>query len=262
MKYILVTGANGGLGRKIVQYLKDEYTIFSCDLNKCEKEENIIPINMDITNDEQIENTKKIVQSYTKTLYAIINVAGIFMINSLLDGKEEDLRKIIEVNFYGAYKINKAFFPLLEKNVSKIINLTSEIGRYEIAPFNAYYGLSKHLLDNYSDCLRREYTYLGIKVVKIQAGSFKTTLLNEATYGIDSLIEETSYYKKELTRLKRLATNELTKQHNPEKMGKLIKKIVKKKKPKACYKINNSLALSFLDFLPSGLQDFAYKKFI
>ena len=106
------------------------------------------------------------IKEKTDSLYAIINTIGIFKMESIVEGNEEHFKKMFDVNFFGIYLLNKIMFPLLNKG-SRIINLTSEVARYSIQPFEAYYNLSKMTLDKYTDVLRRECNYLGIKVIKV-----------------------------------------------------------------------------------------------
>lgn len=264
-KYILVTGAYGGLGKAVVNRLIDNgYKVFAVDINIKESNLNqkMIPIKVDVTNDKDILNAFEFISKFTESLYAIINLAGIFYLDSIVEGDEEKLRRIIETNFFGAYKMNRAFLPLLKRGESRIINVTSELVSYSPQPFMGYYTISKGMLDIYCDVLRRELNYQGIKVIKIHSGSFKTKLLSTASEEYNRLINKTKTYQKQLSKLKFMMDKELEKNNNPDKFGIKILKIVNKKKPKLCYNINRSFSLRFLSILPEKLQDWIYLKFI
>lgn len=263
MRYVLVTGANGGLGKNLINRLAlNDYYVFACDLlfeNKVEG--NIHYINLDVTSDESINKAKEIVLSICDKIYSVINLAGIFYLDSIVEGSEAKLRKIIEVNFFGTYKVNKIFTDIIERKKGRIINMSSEIGRNSMVAFNGYYGLSKRLLDTYTDSLRRELILMDIQVTKIRAGSFKTNMLNGANEEFDRLISETKNFKKILTKFKPLMLNELNKTNSPDKFSKLVLKILKKKKVKIHYNICNSKLLKLLSSLPEKLQDYIYTKF-
>lgn len=264
-RYVLVTGAYGGLGKAVVNSLLEKgYAVFASDIINDETLENerLMPLHIDVTSDISIYKAYQTISQYTDSLYAIINLAGIFYLDSIVEGEEDKLRKIIEINFFGTYKMNKAFMPFLEMNKSKIINVVSELAGYSPQPFMGYYTISKNMLDVYSDVLRRELNYLGIKVVKIHSGSFKTNLLGNASGEYDKLVEKTEVYKDQLTKLKFMMDKELDKNNDPKKFGKLIVKILDKKRPKICYKINRSFSLRLLSSLPEKLQDKIYMKFI
>ena len=261
-KYVLLTGANGGIGKNVLNYLKDEYKVIALDISDSNiKDFNVPFIKCDIANKGELDEAYKKISSMTSDLYAIINTVGIFMMQSIIEGKEEDFRKIFDINFFGIYSLNKKMFPLLHKG-SRIINLTSELAKYTPQPFQGYYNLAKIALDNYNDVLRRECNYLGIKVIKIQSGSMKTGMLNIASDEFDEMVNESKYFKEPLTKLKYMMDKEIKKTNDPSIIAKKIYKILKTKHPRIRYKIKNSSALLLMGSLPESLQDRIYMRVI
>ena len=262
-KYVLLTGANGGIGKQtLIALLEAGYKVISLDINN----NNIADldttfIKCDVTNFDEINNAYEIVKGITSEVYAIINMVGIFMMQSVIEGKITDFEKIFDVNFFGVYKLNKIMFPLLKKG-SRIINLTSELARYSPQPFQGYYNISKIALDNYTDVLRRECNYLGIKVIKVQSGSMATPLLKTADNEFNEMVEDSEHFKQPLTKLKYMMDRELKKSNNPEIIAKLLVKILNKKHPRIRYRKKNSFALSFMGHLPEKWQDNIYKRVI
>lgn len=264
MKKVVLTGCNGGVGKSTLSLLlANGYKVYGLDIGEepIIKDDNLTYIKCDISNEESRNNAIKIVSNDTDELYAIINLAGIFKMESIIEGSSKDLEEIIRINFFGMYYLNKGLFHLLKPN-SRIINMSSEVARYSPQPFMNYYSMSKKMVDTYSDVLRRECNYLDIKVIKIQSGSLNTRMLNKANDEYDVLINNTKYFKSPLTTLKGMMTKELKKTNNPDIIGKLIIKILGKKKPKICYRVKNSFALRFVNSLPERLQDYIYKKVI
>ncbi len=266
MQYVLITGAFGGLGQAATKLLaQNNYTVFACDKVTDEttfKNLSVIPLQLDVTEDNSFSFAVQKVREYTHTLAAIINGAGVINMQSMIEGDEKIFKKVFDVNFWGAYKVNRAFFGFLKPNYSKIINITSEVARYSAHPFDGYYGISKTALDSYNDCLRRELQLLSIPVVKIQAGSFKTNLLKDTNQSFDRLLNESGLYGKKLLKMAKLLYDETNKANNPIKFARLILKIVLVKHPKICYRIANSFKLRLLNILPDTLQDKIYKIFI
>ena len=260
-KYILVSGAYGGLGISSVNYLVNNYKVICVDKSIKNPRNDAINFEMDITNKDDINNLYEKLLEMNISLYAIVNLVGIFKMDSLLEGSVELMRNTIEVNFLGIYALTQKLIPLLEKG-GKIINCTSELAGYSAIPFNSFYTLSKVIYDNYSDTLRRELNYLGYKVVKVHSGSFKTNLIGNATESYDKLYEKTKYYKNQFDKLKHIMTNELEKTNDPKKFGKLILKIVNKKNPKLKYNIKRSFKLRFMSIMPEKLQDKLYKWYV
>lgn len=259
MEYVVVTGACGGMGQKISEVLTQNGDfVFRLDIiNDNIKFDNSEYIYVDVSDKASIQNALLKVKEYTDNIYAVINLAGLFFMDSIAFGDENKLRKIFEINFWGMYSINKEFVPCIKKG-GKIINLSSEIGRYSVQPFNGYYALSKHLVDTYSDCLRRELAYLGIKVVKIQSGSFKTKMLNSAENEFNNMYKSHKQFKVILDTFKPLVLGELGKGNNAKIIAEVVLKILKSKKPKICYRVKNSFKLTLLDALPEKAQDAIY----
>ena len=127
MKYVLVTGAYGGIGRAVVKELRNAGCfVFALDLKVEEKEENVMPIEVDLTDEVSVQKAFEIVKSVTDELYGVLHFAGIYALDSLVEISDEKFKKIFEVNVFGVYRINKAFLPLLKKG-SKILITTSEL---------------------------------------------------------------------------------------------------------------------------------------
>ena len=264
IKFVLITGAYGGLGRVAMEEcLKLGYAVFALDNNIDEDylNDSVMPIQCDVSNERSIYQAYNTISEYTENLKAIINCAGVFYFDTMVEGSEEKLRKIIDINFYGTYRINQIFLPFLEKG-GKIINVTSEVAEYSPQPFMGCYTISKKMVDCYSDVLRRELNYVGIKVVKIQAGSFRTGLFDKVNTEYERMYNNTEVYKKQLKKLKYMMDRELHKQHNPIHFGKVIKKILKRKHPKICYRVCRSRSLKSLNRLPEKWQDRIYKRVI
>lgn len=262
-KYVLLSGSNGGIGRHILSSLTTSgYKVISLDISDSNiKDMTTTFIKCDVTSKHDLEKAFKKISKITSKLDAIINTVGIFKMESIIEGSEEDFRKIFDINFFGIYSLNKMMFPLLQKG-SKIVNLTSEVSKYSPQPLQAYYNLSKITLDKYTDSLRRECNYLGIKVVKIQSGSMKTTMLNTANDDFEKMASKSKYFSKPMMKLKHLMDNELTKTNDPKLLGDLVAKILNKENPRICYKIKNSFKLAVMGALPESIQDKIYTKVI
>lgn len=263
MKYVVITGASGGIGKATaIKLLEKDYYVIGLDIKENDlSNPNYFHICCDLTKKEFIDKVVAEITKITDHLYAIFNLAGIFMLQTLVEGNSDDLRKIIDVNFFAVYQINKALYPFLNKE-SRIIVFTSEVARYSPQPFNGYYALSKIIVDKYADVLRRELNYVGIKVCKVQSGAIKTNLLNGVNKQYENTLKNTTIHKKPLIKLKKLMDDEITKQIDPELVAKKLVKISFAKHLKLNYKFKNSLKLRFLNILPERLQDFIYLKAI
>lgn len=262
-KYVVVSGANGGIGRKIVKLLqKEEYKVIALDISDSEiKNLGCQFLHCDVTSKKNVAQVFNEIKNITSEIFAVINAVGIFKMQSIIEGNEEDFRKIIDINFFGVYHLNKILFPLLKKG-SRIINITSEVARYSPQPFEGYYNLSKIFLDNYTDVLRREASYLGIQVTKVQCGAMSTKLVSSVNGEYEEMVKNSDHFKEPLTKLKYMMDREITKQRDPTVAARKIVKITSKSRLKLVYRIKNSFALWFIGHLPEKWQDKIYRKVI
>ena len=262
MKKVLVTGANGGLGFAVSKYFAENgFFVYRTDVKKGEELENTRQIICDLTDGNQIELLKEEILKETDTLYAVINLAGVFNMDSLIEIEEEKFKKIYEINLFGTFKINKAFFPLY-RNGGRVLIVTSELAPLYPLPFESVYGLTKSALDDYANALRMELNLLNIPVSVIRPGAIETELLGASTAALDRLCEKTELYSYNANKFKKIVQRTESKAVKPEKVAKVIFKAATAKKPKFTYSINANKGLKLLNILPKKLQVYVIKKIL
>ena len=149
MKYVLVTGAFGGMGKSVTNALvRRGFGVFALDKRVSEAGENVIPIECDVTDEESVKNAAAVVGGITDELYAVLHFAGVYMLDSLAEMETADFERIMRINFFGAFLVNKAYIPYL-KSGGRIIMTTSELATLDPLPFTGIYAVSKTALDKY-----------------------------------------------------------------------------------------------------------------
>ena len=262
MNYVVITGAYGGMGRSTAQMLaKNGYTVFALDKKVGEAEENIIPIEVDVTSAESVRAAFERVQGVTEEVFAVIHFAGVYMLDSLIEMPEEQFERIFQINVFGAFYINKTFIPLLKKG-SKIVMTTSELAPLDPLPFTGVYAVTKSALDKYAYSLRMELQLLGISVSVLRAGAVSTGMLGVSTAALDRFVEKTDTYACNAARFRKIVNSVEAKSIPPEKLAKKVCKIVRTKNPKFAYTINRNKLLLLLNACPKRLQCFVIKKIL
>jgi len=191
MKYVIITGAFGGMGYETTKLLAGlGYTVFALDKFVKESEnENIIPVEVDVTDAMSVKSAFMKISQISSEIFAIIHFAGIYMLDSLVEISESDFEKIIKINFFGAFYVNKTFLPLLKKG-SRIIMTTSELAPLDPLPFTGIYAVSKSALDKYAYSLKMELQLLGVSVSVLRAGAVSTNMLGVSTTALDRFCEK------------------------------------------------------------------------
>lgn len=262
MKYVLVTGAGGGMGKSAVKLLSDAgYKVFALDLRGVDGANGVVPIKADITSHESLGRAVELVRKYTDELYAIVHFAGIYMLDSLVEISDDSFRKIFDVNLRGAYLINKTFLPFL-RNGSRILITTSELAPLDPLPFTGIYSVSKSALDRYAYSLRMELQLLGISVSVLRAGAVNTDMLGVSTDALDRFCEGTKLYSCNSERFRKIVNGVEAKNIKADKLAEKCVAILKNRRPRFAYSINRNPLLLLLNVLPSKLQFFIIRKIL
>ena len=254
MKYVLVTGACGGMGSAAVKAYKEAgYFVFAMDRREYEAEDGIMPLVADITDEADLYRAFEQVKEITDQLYAIVHFAGIYMLDSLVEISEEAYTRAFNINVFGTYRINKIFLPLLTKG-SRIVITTSELAPLDPLPFTGLYAITKSALDKYAYSLRMELQLLDIYVSVLRPGAVKTDMLGVSTDALDVFCEKSELYTCNAKRFKNIVNKVEARHVPPKKVADKSLKILKKRKPKQVYKINRNPLLLMLNALPRKWQ--------
>ena len=259
MKYVLVTGACGGMGRATVEALAAQgVTVFAMDRTVGEASERVIPLAADVTDEVGLQQAYETVKRITGELAAILHFAGVYMMDSLVEMESERFRRILDVNFYGAYLVNKIFCPLLREG-GRILITTSELAPLDPLPFTGIYAVTKAALDKYAYSLRMELQLLGITVSVLRAGAVETGMLGASTAALDAFCERTALYSCNADRFRRIVNRVEARCVPPTRIAKRVLRILGKRRPRFAYAINRNPLLRLLNLLPKRLQLFAIR---
>ncbi|MDY0289692.1 MAG: SDR family NAD(P)-dependent oxidoreductase [Sphaerochaeta sp.] len=262
MKYILITGAAGGLGRSVADELaKQGHMVFALDLQiegLPASDEHIIPIQADITDRASLMQAKEVVLASTSGLDAIINLAGVFAMHALIEMDPALIERTLSVNLMGTIQTNQVFFDLLTSGRARIINCSSEVGRFPSIPFNGAYTISKKALEAYNDTLRRELGFLGYKVIKMQCGSFRTAMHTRTQEQFLFFKGTTKLYGPTLKLLSPILEWEMKHVNDTKHLDRAMTKALEAKRPKKVYRVKNSFLLSLLTLFGEGFTDLVF----
>ena len=259
-KYVLVTGAYGGMGRATVLVLRKQgFYVFALDKTVLEAEDGILPIKADIADENSIKNAFCTINNITDDLYAVIHFAGIYMLDSLVEISNVEFEKIFRINLGGAFLINKIFMPLL-KNGSRILMTTSELAPLDPLPFTGIYAVTKSELDKYAYSLRMELQLKGIKVSVLRAGAVSTDMLGDSTDALDLFCGKTKIYTCNAERFKKIVNSVEARSIEPSAIAKKVTRILNKRDPGFAYSINRNPLLLLLNLLPRRTQLWVIKQ--
>jgi NAD(P)-dependent dehydrogenase (short-subunit alcohol dehydrogenase family) len=169
---VLVTGANRGLGRALVEEaLRRGATRVYAGTRQplAHPDERVTPVILDVTDAAQIRAAVERIES----LDALINNAGVDLHGDLSD--RVLLERHLAVNLFGTYGMTQAFLPLLTRSRGAIVNVLS-LAAVAALPFTPTYSISKAAALSLSQSLRALLAGQGVRVHAVLAGPVDTDM--------------------------------------------------------------------------------------
>jgi NAD(P)-dependent dehydrogenase (short-subunit alcohol dehydrogenase family) len=169
---VLVTGANRGLGRALVDEAlrRSAQRVYAGTRHPlAHSDERVTPLTLDVTDAAQIQAAVQRVGS----LDILINNAGVD-----LQGEVSDrvlLERHLAVNLFGTYGVTQAFVPLLTRSRGAIVNVLS-VAALAALPFTPTYSISKAAAFNLTQSLRALLAARGVRVHAVLAGPVDTEM--------------------------------------------------------------------------------------
>jgi NAD(P)-dependent dehydrogenase (short-subunit alcohol dehydrogenase family) len=118
--------------------------------------------------------------------------------------------------------------------------------------------MSKHAIEAYSTSLRREHALLGVKVITIQPGAFRTNIVAGIEQAFTAAEAETPKFAQVLRKLKALAGKEIESARDPDILAQVIEAALTAKRPKPVYSVKPDKLRSSLERLPLRAADGLY----
>ena len=194
-KKILITGATGGIGKALVEKFVSLEGIVLATGTKTEKLEtlkkdfpNISILKFDISDHSKIEEFIENVSSQLSGLDILVNNAGINMDNLSLRMKEEEWKKVIDVNLGSTFLLCKyALKKMLKNKYGRIVNITSVVGHTGNLG-QANYAASKAGIIGMSKSLAIEYAKKNITINCVSPGFIQSKMTESIVESIKAVL--------------------------------------------------------------------------
>lgn len=242
-KTALVTGASSGIGMSIARELKKSgFKVYAAarrvDKMSELKEDGIIPVELDLTQDDSIANCINTILAKEKSIDILVNNAGYGSYGAIEDVPISEGKRQFEVNLFGMARLIQLVTPAMRENhYGKIINISSMGGKIW-TKFGGWYHATKYAVEGFSDCLRMELKPFGIDVVVVEPGGIKTDWGIIAANNLKKTSSNGAYAelanKAADGMIKNYSGNMLSK---PELIAKTVRKAVTKRRPRTRYLI-------------------------
>lgn len=188
-KVALVTGTSSGVGLSTaVQLAQAGFTVIATMRNTTkagklqararEAGMNVEVHQLDVQDDASVANCVQEVLKNHDRIDLLVNNAGAGYLGSLEQTSIEDLRSVMETNFFGVWRVTRAILPSMRAARSgRILTITS-IGGLVGQPFNDAYCAAKFAVEGFMESLAPVVKRLGIEVSLIEPGAINTAFVS------------------------------------------------------------------------------------
>ena len=262
MKTVLLIGAGGGMGSACARMFRERGDrMFAVDRPGMELEKGVVPLFADLTDPQQIEAAFDAVKTQTDAIDAIVYAAGVYDADSLAEIDEKRLRRIFEINVFGAYRVIRTFLPLMHAG-SRVVLVTSELADLDPLPFTGLYGITKSTLDRFAFSLAMELQLLDMRVSVIRPGAVETPLLSGSVKSIESFTARTKLYPDVAEKFLRVTNAVEAKAVPAQTVANKVRKVLNSRHPRFAYSLNRNPLLRLYGILPKRLKLFAIRTFL
>jgi NAD(P)-dependent dehydrogenase (short-subunit alcohol dehydrogenase family) len=171
-KTVLVTGANRGLGRALVDEAlsRGAKRVYAGTRQPfSHADDRVTPVMLDVTDETQIQR----VAGQVESLDVLINNAGVAIDDDMSD--RAVLEQHLAVNLFGPWSLTQAFLPLLTRTNGAVVNVLSTAAAAAL-PIIPSYSASKAASWSMSQSLRALLAPRGVSVHAVLAGPMNTEM--------------------------------------------------------------------------------------
>ena len=264
---VVVTGASSGIGAGTAALLAEHgFVVFAGVRNDADAarvatlHQHVRPLRVDVTDRAAIHAAADAVAASGHVLRGVVSNAGIAVGGPLEFLPVDELRRIFEINVFGAVELAQAFLPQLRASRGRLVFVGSISGRLAV-PFVAPYSASKFALRAFADALRIELGPAGIGVSLVEPSAVKTPIWSKGRDSRDELLallppQAMERYGAQMEAMFAQVEREEHGAMPVEDVARAILHAVTAPKPKARYLLGKGArAGSVVALLPTALRD-------
>ena len=228
----MITGAGRGLGRAFAEEALRNGDLVIATVRKVNpddelfKNENVLTVIMDVTKTEEVRAAVDSGLQKFGRIDVLINNAGFGMSGAFEEISDEELRYLMDTNYFGVANVTREVLPAMRKQGGgMILNVSSQAGVMGFLGSSAYCS-SKYAVVGLSEALGMELEPFGIQVASILPGSFRTDFRDDSS--MKHAQKSLEAYEGSQVHAARdfLAANNHKQEGDPEKAAKFLYRIV------------------------------------
>ncbi len=210
---------------------------------------------MDVADATSVEKALDRVEVWAPDgLDAVATFAGIGCIGPLMDIPVSKVEQVLDVNVLGTHRTVRASWRLVERAGGRVVLIGSEVGWQHALPLNGPYAMSKHAIEAYADALRRELMFVGVDVVLLQPGPFRSSMTSRIAPVMEAVPRDSPFKPLAMDATTRLATV-ASHASDPAVLAEATYRAATVPRPRTRYSVRPHRGRALLNRLPVPLVD-------
>ncbi|MES2889114.1 MAG: oxidoreductase [Pseudomonadota bacterium] len=178
----LITGCSTGFGRELAKLVLAKgwrAVITARDPEQVadlahQQGDRALVLALDVTQPLHIENAVAQALRHFGRIDVLVNNAGYGYLAAIEEGEDDAVRALFDTNVFGLIDMTKAVLPQMRQQRSGLIVNLSSIGGLTSFAATGYYHATKYAVEGLSESLALEVKPLGIDVMIVEPGPFRT----------------------------------------------------------------------------------------
>ncbi len=137
-------------------------------------EDHALVLALDVTRQDQVEAALKAADDRFGGIDVLVNNAGVGYFGSFEESALDAVQRMFDINVWGLTAMTRAALPVMRRQRSGTIVNISSIGGITTFPALSFYHATKFAVEALSESLSQEVEPLGIKVLIVEPGPFRT----------------------------------------------------------------------------------------
>ncbi|MGP8297719.1 SDR family oxidoreductase [Streptomyces inhibens] len=196
-KTVLITGCSSGFGLaaavalagrgwRVFATMRDTGRRAALDESVRATGGSVEVVPLDVTDARSVESgVAAVLEATGGRLDALVNNAGIGDAGFFEDTPDDQVRHVMETNFFGALAVTRAALPALRERRGGRIVVVSSVAAFAAQAALSVYAASKWAVEGWAEALSVEMAPFGVQVALVEPGAYRTAIWDSAVVASD-----------------------------------------------------------------------------
>ena len=193
-----ITGCSTGFGRELARLVLERgWRVVATARDRAKVADltaqygdRALAVALDVTDPAQVQRAVAEAERAFGRIDVLVNNAGYGYLSAIEEGEDDEIRAMFETNVFGLAALTRAVLPgMRTRRGGHIVNISSQGGLVGFAG-SGYYAATKFAVEGLSEALSKEVAPLGIRVLLVEPGPFRTDWAGRSLKQSKSFIPE------------------------------------------------------------------------